>query len=1042
MRLRRLTLAVATLVLGVPAWATQELVPADPGKTFLETRDPLQRERARRILIGRGAESLPILQAALSTDDPRVREGAIFALTESRHEEVDAWLDRALADPDRSVQIAAMRTLAIRGPEELHSSALELAQSTDWALRRGAALLLGRTCDEEAISALARLLKDPDPDVSAAALRGLLTSEERSAAEFLKDAFRDLPGEHQEQVLLRLSRRPDRRDALFLKGVLRENDDDRLRILAAATLARLEQAPPEPATWELIRRCVASGDPALRNPGISTLLADREGSGRRIFAALRAAEGTEAETFAGLLVGLLGKDAYAPLLELAQGAGGIPGAPRAAAVHALRRFNTPATTTDLLWIYSPDLPRDLREEICSAFEDLPRSDSARSGLVDLLEDPSSHLRLRAFRVLLRFGATTTQEIDWLWQRLLEEKDPRVRRSMSQLLATHAKGEGARAFAEQMVVLLDGPEPFCSDARAALENLQDPVLSRRAANLFLATERPTLDFDALRLLTRLSGETADERVAREFLSALQRADNDLVLKLLIALRTGGGARALAAVASALDASEPLLAIEALRTLLTRGDAAGLAALQQMYDDLPGEERMEFLSLVRSETPELLASALRSLLAREQDDLVKEAIVTRAGELRLPMAEALAELLSGEISPRLLIRTCDALAGIGGEVAVTALRRLYLEERAAAFVEASLAPDHRLMLESLARAVALTGQTDLAGGMASLLFTRVAEMERKLYLTDASFPFEVTVLQALLDLSRSSEQPLEVAAAVEVELQRAAESGALFLLPKALFGRLARALERAPEAFDPLRSELLHLALALPPHGDRKELWVTTRLADLATRELDHDRAALLLEKAQLLIRYYGVDHAKEIRECLDAPEPLAGFDPLLRLDARIEMARARARSVMGADDAARQRYAAAARIAPFDSWLRLQLSAELMEQDLDREGARRHAWKAMALNPHDPDLLVRAARILAWAGDAEGFEAARAAHAGLRDAGLARDTVKDRLGLAESWVLLGREDEARGEIEAAVGLDQGAVERVRINPLLGPVFGGG
>jgi tetratricopeptide (TPR) repeat protein len=317
----------------------------------------------------------------------------------------------------------------------------------------------------------------------------------------------------------------------------------------------------------------------------------------------------------------------------------------------------------------------------------------------------------------------------------------------------------------------------------------------------------------------------------------------------------------------------------------------------------------------------------------------------------------------------------------------------------------------------------------------LFRDAARHETLHYDTDAAFAFEATVLRALLDLAHASGRALDVAAAVEVEVDRAAESGVLYLLPKAFFAALAATLAGAPAAFSTLHAQFLDLVVRLPPRADRRELPALTTLADLATQEQDHARAARLIERSLKLIDFFGVDAARYVRAALGEPAPFAGFDPIARLRADGHMARARAHRVMGENESARQAYASAVAAAPFDAWHQLRVGAELREDDLDRDGARQHVLRAMELLPFDADLVARAARILAWAGFGEDFEVALARLDELRACGLAQDTVEIRLGIAEALVDLGRPGDALAEVRAAVALDPAAEQRVKQNPLL-------
>lgn len=1024
-----------------PPAPSDPLAPDDPDRTFLTTADPLLRERARRILVGRGDTARPTLLAALDAADPRLRESAALSLADLDGDDIEARLARLLDDPDPAVRIAALRILAVRGTQTLLPGVTASARRSSWAERRAAALALSRTEVDAAIPLLVDLTRDADPDVARAAANGLLHSRTAAARQALRESLLDAATAEQPSALTRLRAEHDDGDAAFFHAIAGQARTERQWIVATAALAERGERPVRGDQVERIVRAAASSDPHLRRPAVATLVRDRSAAIPAVHGALLQAEAGSAESLAELLVGMAGPDSHPLLLEIAQGRIQATPIARAAAVHALRRFRTAATNTELMWIYSPELPRPMREELVAAFEDLPRSDSARSGLVDALLDPDSSLRLRAFRVLLQYGASTELEIDWFWQRVLDEKVGHVRQRMCRLLASHARGEGARRFATQMVTLLAAEEPHRSDARDALENLTDPELQRAVAREVLDNFGDRLDFPLLRLLTRLEGDEADQAVSRAFRTAVEQGDREQIRNLLIALRAGGGADAAAAALDSIEAVgaiDAALGTEILRTLLLRGDARAALLLHERYARLGSSERGEFIDLLPKGDFEQQARWFRDFLLLEEDDVTREGLITRAGELRLPIADALVPWLRADKTAEFRIRVADALSWIGGEVAADELVASF-GNQLERFENGSDDAENRLLLESLARAAARTGRVDLAPPLAELLFSGAAEHEHRVADTDATFPFEVTLMMALLDLAGSSRQPVEVAAVIEVELDRLAGTGELYLLPKALFEKLGQALHEAPRAFRALSVELLDLVLRLPPTGDRRELRAALQLARRATRERDHLRAERLLQHARLLIDYHGVEGDRVLRDHYDQPNPLDGFDPRLRLLADLELSRARLLRTTGEDDEAIDQYRRALDRAPFDAWLWLRVAGELMEQDLDRAGARQHALTAAEFAPHDPSLQVRAARILAAVGDEEGFRACRSTYEALRACGLMPDRVTERLGLAEGWVLLDQKLEAYAEIEAAFALDEEARRRVENNPLLAPLL---
>ncbi len=1011
--------------------------PADPRAVFLDSTDAVTKERARRILLGRGVESLATLLEGSHSDDPRIRELSIFTLTEMATSEVDARLDDALNDDDRAVRIAALRAIAERGRDDLEEGVALAACDPHWSVRRAAALALSRTRDDASIPHLGRLVHDADPDVAEAALRGLVRTPIEAAASVLRERFDANDVDRSSRILERL-KSDDHGPAAFFLDILRSNADVRLRVMAAEALARRGVSLLDVADPDFIVLSSVSADPLVRRPVLFALARERQRAGMMFLAVLKRSSESWADSIADYVVEFLGPAARTPLLDLARATTTIPDAARAAAIHALRRFKTSSTTSELLWVYDPSLPRAMRQELIDAFEDLPQSVEARSGLISALEDPDWSLRLRAFRLLLQFSASTAQEIDLLWRYVATEPTDSARRPMSRLMAEHATGDGARRFAYQMVELLNKPEPFAQVAREALENLASPRLRAEVGRTVTKRVPGPLTHDLLRMYTRLDGPEVDHVVAEALRSAVERGDDDGVLQLLIALRGARGEQSLAAVNQIIDRVSPALRVEALRTLMKRGDPAAFEALDRLYLDLNSDERDEIVGLVPASTSTDLAPLFCSMIDREEDHVVRGSLAQRAGELKVSITPRLIALLDGDPSLAMKIQVAEALASIGGADARAALRTLFEESLARSRAD-NAGEDDQLFLESMARAGARGGDLGLAAPLATLLFRDARRHEHLQYDTDAAFAFEVTVMRALLDLAAASERPLDVAAAVEVEVDRAAQSGVLYLLPKAFFVGLAGALDHAPVEFDPLHAQFLELTTKLPPRGNHRDLPALIELADLATEEHDHARAAHLLEKAFLLIDFHGVEGSRYIRNALGEPAPLAGFAPLDRLRANVDLARARAHRVMGEDRLAIESYARAVAAVPFDAWLHLRVGAELREDNLDVAAARRHILTAIELAPFDADLIVRAARILAWARFADDFDDTLARLESLRTVGLAPDTVEFRLGTAESLVDLGRSAAALAELELAVALDPATKRRIERNPLLAPIW---
>ncbi|MFG0319712.1 MAG: HEAT repeat domain-containing protein, partial [Planctomycetota bacterium JB042] len=845
--------------------------------------------------------------------------------------------------------------------------------------------------------------------------------------------------ERARRIVRRLRTFADERSLRALERLLAdEAAPDGLRLTAAQSLAWRGRPVVGPRTHALLLAGATSGDPDVRHPAVFALAREPDAA-RALLEDAIAADRAGADSLAALLVTRAGAAARAPRREIARDVDRPPSA-RAAAIHGLRRFRSVDTTFELLWIYDPAQPRVLRDELCAAFEDLPRTEEARSGLISALADPDSNLRLRAFRLLLAVGASTAEEVDLLWPRIQAEPVEWVRRRMERLMATYASGDGARAFAYRVLRRLDHPEPeAAAAARATLENLGDDALraeiGREVAGRLGAG---ALDDGTYRLLTRLGGKAADERAAVELARRFDAGATDPILTGLVALRAGGAGRTLGVALRGLECDDRDVRLETFRSLFERGVNAAFPPFVGAYDGLQSEERIELIGTVRFPSAAEAARGLDAVLAREDDPVVKAAIVQRAGELRAPMIDRLVALVDDETERTLRVAVAESLAAIGGDTAADVLRGWF--EEAAARVrgeEADGADDEaRLWLESTARAVARTGRVDGAVPLAALLLMQAPALEAAVYDTDAAFPFEVTVMHALLDLARTSGRPYDVAAALEVEVERARQSGLLALLPKALYVGLADALKGAPAAFDPLRAQFLDLAYRLPPRNGRRELPAAARLAELAMAERDHARAAHHLARSVVLIELLGVEGGRWLKETLGDPAPHAGFEPRVNLKARARLAEARAHAVLGEDEAARTQLAAAAALAPYDAWLHYAIAADVATYELGADVAARFATKARRLAPADARLALHVGRLLS---DLDADAAARAAIAAYeteRDAGLEPDTADARLALAETLVRLEEPARARRELEAARTLDPARTEEhLRNSPRL-------
>lgn len=1015
----------------------------DPTPPSLFSTDPLEREAARRALVAGGADALETLSATARADDARLREMSLWSLADlalpqsaaelsDQHDRIRTLAAGALRDPDVGVRCAALALL--RSAQPTPPAAL-LAPHCDrtchWSERRAAARALEAADDPTALALLERALADPDTDVRAAAFDSALGSRLAGAADLLAREFPLADSHARRRILIALALREHNASRGFLELAARDGDDAGDRVLAAAGLARAGVRTLDEPQRELLLSGVAAADPEVRDIALMALARQRQPFGADLLERLPHAEAGTADAIAEAAVALLAEDAYPLLLAIAAGERPASDAARAGAVRALRRFKSPRTTADLAWVYRPELPRALREELLGAYEDLPKSPGARSGLSELLHDPDSNLRLRAFRLLLELGASSLADVEWLMEWIAAEPQAWVQSRMSRLLAARARGDGARKFAHRLLSLLSAKEAWQNEARAALENLGDLDVAAEIGDAVAALQTSPPDLRTTFLLTRLPGQESDRLVARTLATARTSADPRAATDILIQLRTSGGPRSLAAVREALGDARTQIRIEALRTLLSRGDEYALDALERAFPALHSDTKSEFLELLGAFPEDRLASLFRFFLDFESDADVRDALVDRAGVLGLPVAERLIPLLDAARPADERIRACDALAEIGGAEAELALAELFDST-------AEAQGDERLLL-SLARAQARLGRIAAAPALARLLLSRSEKLERVQYKLDAGFPFEETLLLALLELGRTSGNSTAVAAALAAECERQRKLGRYGLLPKALFARFAKALAGAGPAYAALEFEWLDLALRLPPRGADLELRAALRLADRHADAGRHAHAAVLLDHALAMLAPDSPANGLVLREEVGPAAAGEGFHPRMHLAAAAELARALALAAAGDGTAAAAALDRTESLAPVDGRLHYEAARAAWFALGQRERALDRGRAAIACTGSDAQVLAAAARLLAELGDSDSVDRASGRLQRLRASGLAPDDAQQRLGMAEALALLGRAEEARSEIAAANRLDPESERRAHENSVLAPLF---
>ncbi len=157
------------------AWVMASNV--DPARLPLLMRymgDGEARVRERVMLAaGRmGPAGLDLAVLGLSDSTPLVRQAAAWAATHGGPEAFEKLSEHLAKEQSREVLEALLANLWRLDGAPWHSAAATAADSTDVFLRRAAAYSLARTGDEAARSAQRRLVRDPEPVIRAAILRG------------------------------------------------------------------------------------------------------------------------------------------------------------------------------------------------------------------------------------------------------------------------------------------------------------------------------------------------------------------------------------------------------------------------------------------------------------------------------------------------------------------------------------------------------------------------------------------------------------------------------------------------------------------------------------------------------------------------------------------------------------------------------------------------------------------------------------------------------------------------------------------------------
>lgn len=1012
--------------------------------------DPVACERARRALLALETDRLAPLAALARRPSGWERERVAWTLYELGDRAPADALAPLLADEDAGVREAALRALGRTGFERDLAGLLGDALAHPWwAVRREAALCVGRTWrgGSPPLGDVVPLLTDQDPDVASAAERVLLLvggpAAERAVAQSLFAPGVRPPPERVRRFLDRVGRFRD--PSLVTRArTLLTSPEEATVLAAAAALARMEEPVLKAAPAQLRRlvvRAACSGDPDLSVPGELVLAREPEAGARALLDEIDRLDPLQAIAAAQMLVRLGGPEAYEPLSALV-GDERRPLVARAAAVRALRLFETERTALDLSGSFAPTLPLALRDEILAALERLPWT-RPPPALALAIEDAEPRLRVRALGLLLARWTPSDEEVRRLAASIERDRVDWCRARRLRLLARHVRGDAALLFAYRLVERLVRPDPQRFEARQALENLADEDARRKIGSLLARRLPDPLDVADVRLLARLAPLEADGRIAAFLSEAAARGAEERLRAGLRAVRGRAGAETTAVLRTLAQVESESLSAEALRALLRISDRWALERLVQQLDGATPEDRLDWIAFAR-ETPDDRALSLFVARRLERTDDVGERreLLAVVGERRLPLGDLVVADTAPDRPLPVRLAAIESIGAIGDARALERLLPSFLDltARARRVGLRGLSSDDRLLLQVLARAFAQAGRADAARLLAGLLFADLPRHTASLERTDAAFPPEQALLAALVELSARDELARTVEAALVAELDRLQRTGLWPNCPKALLWRFAEGLRGSPLEGGEAMRRCLDWLCRVPPFGDGREVVALEALADSARRaSRAEEEAEHLFALLRLLELGPRVD-SRWVRRALGEPAPHVGFLPRLNVRARALTARARALARAGKRDAASLAYRRAAAQAPWDAALLVAVAADEFAFGF-YPAAREHAFCAAERAGWDFGLLLEAARVLVETGGEEVTRRLLARLEALDEHGLHRPSVVERFAIAETAVRVGDTERARRQVELALAQDvEEARSRLERDPILAALVG--
>jgi HEAT repeat protein/Tfp pilus assembly protein PilF len=202
---------------------------------------------------------MPVFQAALRDEDPRVRANAIESIESIKSGSIVGIIQPYLEDPSNRVRANVAKAIWKYGDFDVSETLKQMLEHKDKWYRASAAYAIGEIKDSRFIRELARALKDEDPDVRRNATNALRKIEVNDALPHLKPMLDDPNFDVRVEAALAITRCAPESAA----GMLREKLQHEENFIVQATLISCLGQCGKPEMMPIIIGFLRSEDPRV-----------------------------------------------------------------------------------------------------------------------------------------------------------------------------------------------------------------------------------------------------------------------------------------------------------------------------------------------------------------------------------------------------------------------------------------------------------------------------------------------------------------------------------------------------------------------------------------------------------------------------------------------------------------------------------------------------------------------------------------------------------------------------------------------------------